>query len=42
MIADVHRQIIEYRAFGDSLQAFDANVADREDVLAPLAPAQCV
>jgi len=28
VIADVHGQIVEYRAFGDSLQTFDANVAD--------------
>ncbi len=32
VIADVHRQVVEYRAFGDSLQAFDADVADRERV----------
>ena len=30
LIADVDRQIIEDRAFGDALQAFDADVADRE------------
>ena len=40
VIADVHRQVIEYRAFGDSLQTFDANVADRERLAATLARAQ--
>ena len=33
VIADVHRQIVEYRAFGDSLQAFDADVADRKRII---------
>ena len=28
MVADVHRQIIEYRAFGDALQTLHADVAD--------------
>ena len=29
-IADVHRQIVEYRAFGNSLQSLDPDVADGE------------
>ena len=29
-VADVHRQVVEDRAFGDALQAFDADVADGE------------
>src|ERR1700722_1754247 len=33
VIADVHRQIIEYRAFGDALQSFDADVADGKRIL---------
>jgi len=36
VIADVHGQVVEYRAFGDSLQTFDANVADRERLLRDL------
>ena len=32
VVADVDRQIIEYRAFGDALQTFDADVADGERV----------
>ena len=32
MIADIDRQVIEYRAFGDALQSFDANVADGEAI----------
>ena len=30
LVADVHRQVVVDRAFGDALQAFDADVADRE------------
>jgi hypothetical protein len=33
MVADVHRQIIEHRAFGDSLQSLDADVTDGEGLL---------
>src|SRR5882672_806561 len=33
MIADVHRQIIEHRAFRDSLQSLYTNVADGEGFL---------
>ena len=33
MIADIDRQIIEYRAFGNSLQTLDADVAYREVIL---------
>jgi hypothetical protein len=31
-VADVHRQPVEQRAFGDALQAFDADVGDFEVV----------
>src|SRR5262249_53492363 len=31
-VADVDGQVVEDRAFGDALQAFDANVTDREAV----------
>ena len=31
-VADLDRQVIEYRARGDALQALDANVADHEGV----------
>jgi len=41
MIADVHRQIIEYRPFGNSLQTLDANVADREGVVVVLRANGC-
>jgi hypothetical protein len=33
VVADVHRQIIEYRTFGNPLQAFDSDVADGERLL---------
>jgi hypothetical protein len=29
-VADVHRQHVEQRAFGNALQSFDADVRDRE------------
>ncbi len=32
LVADVDRQVVEDRAFGDALQAFDTNVADDEVV----------
>jgi hypothetical protein len=28
VIADIHRQVVEYRALGDALQSFDSNIAD--------------
>jgi len=36
MSADVDGQVVKYGAFGDSLQAFDANVADGKSILSRL------
>ena len=38
VIADVDRQIVEYRALGDALQTLDANVADGKSLLSGLRP----
>ena len=35
VVADVDRQVVVDRAFGDALQTFDANVADGEDFSRP-------